>query len=149
MTALSGMKVDAHNYEQMRAWFARLVPEVFPPDFLTPEADPVSSLDQIAVTSPANARSGLAMAIGDLIEATDGWSVEQIGAIDRVLERESLPTLTSMRLGFSKVIRRVVARGSIKNDVEYHAVRNAAELAKDGAKALWKLLSAYETRATT
>jgi hypothetical protein len=141
------MKVDAQNYEQMRAWFARLVPETVPADLLTPENDPVGCLDQLAVRSPAKARSGLAMAIGDTIEATEGWPGERVAAVDHLLEREGLPSLTEMRLRFSKVIRRVVGRGSIKNEVEYYAVRNAAELTKNGQEALWKLLATYEGRA--
>ncbi|HET7576922.1 MAG TPA: hypothetical protein VFK19_10230 [Sphingomicrobium sp.] len=86
------------------------------------------------------------MAINDTIEATERWPADKVEAIDDLLEREGLPSLTEMRLRFSKVIRRVVARGSIKNDVEYYAVRNAAELADDGQEALWKLLAAYEKR---
>ena len=51
-----------------------------------------------------------------------------------------------MRTQFSKVIRRVVGRGSINNDVEYYAVRNAVEVADGERGPLWKLLSAYEER---
>ena len=87
------------------------------------------------------------MAINDLIEDTDRWPTEKVEAIDDLLIREGLPSLTEMRLRFSKVIRRAVARGVIKNDVEYYAVRNAAELANDSPEALWKLLAAYEQRA--
>ena len=89
------------------------------------------------------------MAINDLIEATDGWPTQKVEALDHLLEQERLPTLTEMRLRFSKIIRRVVARRSIKNDVEYHAVRNAAELPHEDAEALWKLLSTYEEQAST
>lgn len=147
--SLTPMKVDAQNYDQMRAWFARLVSETLPASLLTPENDPVGCLDGLASSSPAKAREGLAMAISDTIEATEGWPVEKVAAIDNQLELEGLPSLTAMRLRFSKVIRRVVARGTIKNEIEYHAVRNAAELASDGQEGLWKLLAAYEERAAT
>lgn len=143
------MKIDAQNYEQLRAWFTRLVPEVFPAHLLTPETDPVGTLDGLAARSPAKARAGLAMAINDMIEAAECWPVEKVVAIDDVLERDGLPGLSEMRLRFSKVVRRVVARGSIKNDVEYYAIRNAAELANDGQDTLWKLLALYEARATS
>lgn len=138
------MKVDAENYEQMKAWFARLVPETIPADFLTPETHPVACLEQIEARWPGKARSGLAMAIGDTIEQTDGWPREKVAMLDRHLMSEGLPTLTEMRLRFSKVIRRVVSRGSINNDVEYYAVRNAAELGSEDGEALWPLLAAYE-----
>jgi hypothetical protein len=86
------------------------------------------------------------MAIGDTIEATGGWPRDRVAAIDNELVREGLPTLTAVRLRFSKVIRRVVCRGTIKNDVEYYAVRNIAELARDDQEPLRKLLSEYEAR---
>lgn len=86
------------------------------------------------------------MAIGDTIEQTDGWLPEKVATLDQHLMKEGLPTLTEMRLRFSKVIRRVVSRGSINNDVEYYAVRNAAELGREGGEALWPLLAAYEGR---
>jgi hypothetical protein len=140
------MKVDAENYEQFRAWFARLVPETLPAGLLPPENDPVSCLDQLASRSPAKARSGLAMAVGDVIETTDSWSASKVADIDSRLGRDGLPTLTEMRLRFSKVIRRVIKRGAVKTDVEYYALRNAAELTDEAA--LWELIAAYEARAS-
>jgi len=142
------MEVDTENYEQMRAWFARLVPETVPPKLLTPETDPLSCLDQLAAQSPAKARQGLAMAISDTIEATEGWPRDRIARIDHELARDGLPSLSAVRTQFSKVIRRVVGRGCIKNDVEYYAVRNAVEMSDDDQGPLWMLLSSYEQRQT-
>lgn len=142
------MKINADNYEQMRAWFARLVPETLPIELLTPDNDPVSCLDRLAVQSLAKARSGLASAIGDTIEATGRWPRDRVAAIDKELVGEGLPSLTAVRLRFSKVIHRVIGRGSIKNDGEYYAVRNDVELGHDDQEPLWKLLSDYEARLT-
>ena len=142
------MKVTVENYEAMRSWFARmfdLTAEDLPIVFVTPESHPMACLDQLAAQSPSKARQGLAMAINDTIEDTIGWPPDKVESVDEKLAREGLPTLRTMRIRFSKAIRRVSARGSIKNDVEYHAVRNAIELASDDAK-LWKLLSDYELR---
>jgi hypothetical protein len=138
------MKIDAQAYEHMKAWFARMVPETVPPELITTENHPVTCLEAIEARWPAKARDGLAMAIGDTIEQTDGWSPERVAATDEILARDGLPTLSEMRVRFSKVVKRVVNRGSIKNDIEYYAVRNAAELAHDGGQDLWPLLSAYE-----
>lgn len=52
------MKIDAENYEQMRAWFARLVRDTAPSELLTAETDPVRCLDELAAQSPAKARQG-------------------------------------------------------------------------------------------
>ncbi|GAA3909090.1 hypothetical protein GCM10022276_29200 [Sphingomonas limnosediminicola] len=140
------MKIDAQNYERMRAWFARLARETIPAQLRTAENDPVKCLDQLAARWPAKARSGLATAIGDTIEATDGWPRDRVAAIDIELVHEGLPSLTAMRFQFSKTISRVVRCGSIKNEVEYYAVRNAAERAQDDQEPLWELLSEFEQR---
>jgi hypothetical protein len=86
------------------------------------------------------------MAIGDLVEMTSGWPSGQITAMDQKLSAEQLPTLSEIRAKFSKSVQRVVRRRHIENDVEYHAVRNAAELAADAGE-LWKLLAEYEAKA--
>lgn len=142
----ASMKIDAQNYEQMKSWFAHLVPKIFAPALLTPETHPVACLEQIESRSPGKARAGLATAIGDSIEMTEGWSLERVAETDKLLAGDGLPTLTEMRIRFSKVIRQVLKRGTIRNEVEYYALRNAAELTQDGRDALWTLLSAYEAQ---
>ena len=138
------MKIDAQNFAQMKAWFARMVPEWIPSEHLTPETHPVAVLAAIEAQSLSKARAGLAMAIGDIIEDTDCWSPQRVTATDDLLVSNGLPTLSEMRLRFSRVIARVVKRGTIKNEVEYYAVRNAAELPQEVGAHLWPLLAAYE-----
>ncbi|HEX8192138.1 MAG TPA: hypothetical protein VF552_04495 [Allosphingosinicella sp.] len=140
------MRIDAQDYDQMKSWFAHMAGMAFAPDRLTPEADPIVHLEQIERRSRAKARTGLAMAIGDLIEVTGDWSVLRVAQTDRLLAQHGLPTLTNMRLRFSAVVYRVLKRGCVKDDVEYHAVRNAVELAGGGGAELWSLLAAYESK---
>ena len=83
------------------------------------------------------------MAICDTIEMTEGWPLERVAETDRLLANDGLPTLTEMRVRFSKEIRRVLNHSSIKNEVSISALRNAAELAHDSGKGLWALLAAY------
>ena len=141
------MRVRAHDYERMRDWFACLVREVFPAELMSTELDPLAELDRQASRSSAKAREGLSMALNDIIELTDGWPQQRVAAVDSSLQRKGLPTLTEMRMRFSKSVQRAVRRGIIKDDVEYYAVRNAAELMEGEAERLWPLLAAYEERA--
>jgi len=138
------MKVQPHDYDRMRAWFAHMVSTTFPSDTIAPDTGPLASLDAIAARSPARARQGLSMAINDLIEMTNGWPTEQVASTDIALVKASLPSLSEMRQRFSKAVQRAVRRGRIKDDVEYYAVRNAVELSGDGQGPLWSLLAAYE-----
>jgi hypothetical protein len=138
--------IKGEEYDRMRSWFASISREVFGP--FTAETDPIAALDQLCAKSPAQARQGLAMAVNDLIEATGGWSDSQVAAADQTLSAQELPTLSEIRARFSKTVRSVIRRGEIKNEVEYHAVRNAVELTSD-ADRLWKLLAEYESRTAT
>lgn len=141
------MKVQAQDYDRMRAWFAHMVSKTFPPDLIGPGADPLASLDAIAARSPAKAREGLATAINDLIEMTAGWPEEQVASTDLDLTEAGLPSLSEVRKRFSKAVQRAVRRGHIKDDVEYYAVRSAIELSSDGQQPLWRMLAAYERSA--
>lgn len=142
----ANVKIDARNYDEMRAWFARILLETIPAGSVKNDIGPVERLDQIAGRWPGKARSGLAMAISDTIEATEGWPRDRIAAIDSQLLAEGLPSLTAMRLRFSKDVNRVVRRGRIKSEVEYYMIRNAAELTDGGQEPLLKLLRDYETQ---
>lgn len=141
------MKIDSKNYERMRTWFQLMASEVLPKSFVTPKNDPVACLDAIAAKSPAKARQGLGMAINDLLEMTHDWSDGKVQELDSALCFNGLPSLTEMRIRFSKTLRRVVTRGSIKNDVEYYAVRIAADLTDSEQSDLSALLSVYEAQA--
>src|SRR6188472_3143566 len=127
------MRIDAREYDRMKAWFAHLVPLTVAPEFITAETDPIACLERMESRWPGKARSGLAMTIGDTIEMTDGWPASKVEETDQLLAADGLPTLSEMRVRFSKVIRRVLNRGHIKDEVEYYALRNAAELSHDGA----------------
>jgi hypothetical protein len=140
------VKIDARNYEQMKAWFAHMAPQTIAPELMTAEIHPIACLEQIESRWPGKARNGLAMAIGDTIDMTEGWPLARVAETDGLLASDGLPTLPEMRVRFSKVIRRVLTRGSIKNDVEYYALRNAVELTREGGEELWSLLSAYEAQ---
>jgi len=131
----------------MRAWFAHMVSMAFPPDAIGPDAGPLGTLDAIAARYPARARRGLSMAINDLIEMTDDWPKERVNSTDLALAKAGLPSLSEIRKRFSETVQRAVHRGHIKDDVEYHAVRNAAELSGDSQDSLWRLVAAYERSA--
>jgi hypothetical protein len=135
------MRLSREDYDQMRSWLAVVSRKTFP--HVPEDQSAVAVLDTIAARSPAKARHGLEMAIGDLIELTSGWSAEQISALDQQLGASNLPTLTEVRARFSKDLERVLRRGRISSEAEYHAVRNAAEFAHDSAP-FWQLIASYE-----
>jgi hypothetical protein len=70
----------------------------------------------IAVKSLAKARSGLGMAIGDVVEFTSDWPASDVTAFNHELSQSGLPTLSEVRARLSKLVQRVVRRGHIKSD---------------------------------
>ncbi len=140
------MRIEPAEYEQLRSWLGYMVPKVFGSDLLATGTDPVVMLDQMASRSFAEARRGLAMAIGDVVEFVGDWSAANVAKCDSELSQNSLPTLTQVQARFSKAIQRVVRRGRIRNDEEFYALRNAVEQKGVDAEMLWRLLRAYETR---
>lgn len=140
------MRVQPKDFGTMRDWFAVVAQKVFPPQ-LVANAHPVAQLDQLAERSLPKACDGLSMAISDLIELTSNWSSQDVHLLDAELVKEGLPTLPQMRVRFSKAVGRAVRRGRINDEVEYHAVRNAAELEEGSDEHLWNLLAAYEESA--
>ncbi|MFM5914947.1 MAG: hypothetical protein ACKOPR_09440 [Chakrabartia godavariana] len=138
------MGIHDAEYEVMRAWFAHMVPKIFVGVPFTPDTDPVLVLDGIAATSRAEARSGLGMAIGDMVDLSLCWPDEAVAQCDDELLGLGLPTLSSMRLRFDRLVRRALTRGTIKNEDEYYAVRNAVDHSGPDAEALWTMLANYE-----
>lgn len=140
------MRIDPSEYARLRSWLSHMVPKAFPSRLLTPETHPIAVLDQLALKAPAKARSGLGMAISDVVEFASDWPVSEVTACDRELSQLGLPTLSQVRVRFSKLVQRVVRRGQIKSDDEFYALRNAVEQLGADSAALWSLLDAYEAR---
>ena len=86
------------------------------------------------------------MAINDIVEMTAGLPVHEVAAMDRELADKELPTLSEVRAAFSRDLQRALRRGHVQNDVEYYALRNAAELAENEREQIWRLIAEYELR---
>jgi hypothetical protein len=143
------MRIKPTEYKRIRSWLGYMAPKVFSADLLNCESDPVTVLDQISLKSLAKARSGLGMAVGDIVDFTSDWPETRIVQCNNELSHRGLPTLTQMQARFSKVVQRVVRRGLIKTDEEFYALRSAAEQPGQDEVDLWLLLDAYEAQAAS
>lgn len=140
------MRIQPDEYAGLRSWFAILFDELFPADERIPGAEPIEALDRIHAGSPAKAREGLATAIGDVIEFARGWRPERVAAVEERLAKAGLPSLAAVRVRFAKSVRRALRRGRIRDEAEYRAVRNAADMAGEAEGPYWPLLAEYEAR---
>lgn len=140
------MQIELSEYERLRSWFSYMTPKVFPPALLTADTDPVAVLDQMAAKTPAKARIGLGMAIGDMVEFTSDWPASEVTTCNRELSQMGLPTLSEVQARFSKLVQRVVRRGRIKSDEEFYALRNAVEQQGPSTEGILRMLGEYELR---
>ncbi len=118
------------------------------PAGLPPDRHPIAILDALSASSPARARQGLAMMIGDQLEATANLSQEQIVQLDDAFSRAGLPTLSSVRLRFMKDVQSIIRRGRIRSEADYYAIRNIVDgLSDEGEqRRLWGMLAVYEQK---
>lgn len=90
------------------------------------------------------------MGIGDTLEETQHWGLERVQKTDAALEKEGLPTLSAVRLEFSKTIASIMKRGKVRSEAEYYALRNVVEAMPDEEQCkAWELLAVFEERAVS
>lgn len=141
------MQVQPEEYEALRGWFSHMVRLAMPDVMPGSDFDPIVVLDRFAETSPAKARKGLSMAIGDIVEMTSNWPLDKVVEADRQLSAADLPSLSAVCAKFSKAVAKIVRKGAIANDAEFYLVRNVAEMTGEHQQVLLKLVEAYEGKA--
>jgi hypothetical protein len=111
------------------------------------DASSVKALQVIEERSASSARRGLGMAIGDILEESDGCPGELKRRVDEQLAAERLPTLSELRARFGRDVRAILRRGSVRSDVDYYALRNVVDDLADSERGrAWDILAAYEDR---
>lgn len=142
------MKIAADDYDLLRRWAASFLEWVKPfGEDISNDIHPITILDQMASQAPARARQGLALMISDLLEDSASLTTIEIQTLDQKFDDAGLPTLSDLRLRFSKTIARIVKSGAISSDNEYYFVRSSIENAAEGdAGQLWQLIAAYEEK---
>jgi hypothetical protein len=142
------MKVTAENYESLKGFFGWMVENAMKmPPGLPPEGHPMAQLKIFEEKSRAIARQSLRIGIGDTLEATMDWSLEKIRSADLALAALNLPTLTTVKLEFSRKIAGILTRGRVRSEAEYYALRNVVEGMGETERATaWDILGAYELK---
>ena len=141
------MKIAADDYHLMKQFFAAISQHIPAHRDLPAELDPMVHLERMEATSKSKARAGLGMAIGDLMEELAHLPLEQVRAIDASLVAAGSISLTTVRARFSGAVRAIMARGSVRSEREYYALRNAVEgMADEQQGEAWRLLGDFEAR---
>jgi len=90
------------DYSRLKRSFEFFVEQYLPENLITSESHPIRLLEREEQRSATRARRSLAVAIGDFVEATRGYSLEHVLAADSELERRDAYTLSLLRSRFSR-----------------------------------------------
>jgi hypothetical protein len=90
------------DYSKLKKSFEFLVQRFVPSALLTAWADPIKALERNEKRNATMARRGLYVAIGDLVEATQDFTVAQLRDTDAELESRGAYSLSFLRSRFSR-----------------------------------------------
>ena len=118
--------------------------------------DPTSNVNLATVCAgiverhgKSKALEGLRQAANDIIEDLSDRPADGIAALDEVLRAGGLLTASEVRRRYASSYKRIVKRGSIRNDTEYYLVNGIVvdhgnATSDDERAMLGRLLDAYE-----
>ncbi|MGJ7609132.1 hypothetical protein ACSFA7_32700 [Variovorax sp. LT1R20] len=104
----------------------------------------------VAQYGKSKALEGLRQAANDIIEDLSDRPADGVTALDEALSAAGLLTASEVRRRYAASYKRIVKRGSIRNDTEYYLIKGivvdlASALSQEERSALQQLLDAYET----
>lgn len=116
----------------------------------TPDRNMASvSADIVRKFGKSKALDGMRQAANDIIEDLSGRPADGIAALDVALSERGIVTTSEVRRRYSSKFKRIVKRGSIRDETEYHlitglVVDQASDIDADQRASLQRLLDAYE-----
>ena len=90
------------DYARLKRSFGYLVDHYAPVELVTPDMHPLKILERWEPSHMSRARRGLAIALADMVEATQDFCAERVAEIDRDLEKRDAYTLSFLREHFTR-----------------------------------------------
>jgi hypothetical protein len=139
--------VKAADYEAWKGFLGWMVDHVLTlPPGLSADDHPLALAARIEAESMAEARRGLGQAIAFMIEDTDRLPRQRVEEIDRALAAQGLPTLSQMRARLWSKVTRIMKRGTVRTEDDYHALRSVVDSMSEAEQATgWRILGDFET----
>jgi hypothetical protein len=116
-----------------------------------PESHPLAALEELEKKSRSQAKRGLEMAINECIEDSSEWSPEAVAVADKRFLLNGSPTLSEIRVRYSRTYLEVLKRGRIRSLKEYYLVKGildggGIEPGAGEAQELASMLTDFENR---
>ena len=112
------------EYAQLRKFFEFYVARYVNVSGLPPEAHPIACLELLENKDKGMACVGLRQAINDCMEESIRLDPESVRKLDSELHALGIVTLSEVRRQYDARYARIKARGKIRNETEYHLLRN-------------------------
>jgi len=150
MTNGQGMHEETElDYATMKAFLSFFAERYLNPEGLPPDKQPIACLQALEQKSMKMAVNGLRQAINDCVEMSSRFDHAEVEQLDSQLRSRSIVTLSELRRRYSKSYAKILKRGQIKNESEYHLARNVlhdpTEKTPEERILLERLISDYET----
>jgi hypothetical protein len=120
---MTKQSLSNEDYQSLKVFLDRHFDWYTPKYPTTPADTPSQFLVRIEMTSRANAKKGLQMAINDIVEDSTDWTPEQVAAADARFTAAGTFTLSEVRRRYSKKYLQVLKRGVIRSETEYYLVK--------------------------
>jgi len=143
------MQEDAElEYAKMKDFLSFFAERYLKAEGLSPNKQPIASLEALEKKSMKTASNGLRQAVNDCVEMSLHFDHAEVEKLDSQLRGHGIVTLSELRRRHSKSYAKIMKRGQIKNETEYYLVRNVlydpTEKAPEERKLLERLISDYE-----
>ncbi len=136
------------EYAKMKGFLSFYAERYLKVEGLSPDKQPIASLEALEKKSMKMAFNGLRQTINDCVEMSLHFDHAEVESLDSELRKRGIVTLSELRRRYSKSYAKIVKRGQIKNETEYYLVRNVlydpTEKSPEERKLLEKLISDYE-----
>jgi hypothetical protein len=98
--------------------------------------------------SHAKAIKALTAGIKDTVSMTDRYSDHDLDSADKFFLAHGLPSLTSLRILFSKKMSKIISAGEIKTDEEYFMIKSLedADIPENAIAQVRSLIGSYELK---
>jgi hypothetical protein len=143
------MQGDAElDYAKMKDFLSFYAERYLKAEGLSPDKQPIASLEALEKKSMKMASNGLRQAINDCVEMSLHFDHAEVETLDSQLRSRGIVTLSELRRRYSKSYAKIMKSGQIKNETEYYLVRNVlddpTEKAPEERQLLERLISDYE-----
>lgn len=125
-----------NEYEELKVFFATYVDVCVSQDRKSsdPKHQPFFFLGELERSSMAKAKSGLRMAVNDIVELSSSWAPEQVSEVDRQFLERGVLSLSEVRKKYSKRYIQILNRG-IRSLEDYYLIKGVVDGVRDNLSA--------------